>query len=347
MEELDSEKGMVISEMIKENYNIKKREDWSDNDCFKIDDFIMKDSTTGEFINTLNYLDYHPKERFEDDSIAVFDKGSGEVRGVMIAARIGKDIIESYPGTTFAGPIVDRASKLDVIETAMEMMLGYYESKYQEIRIKKIPDYYTKQPFNMIDYILLNRGYAYGMSALTNVIDLGNVKIKEDIWELFDSKKRNHTKKAIKEHMFVFSEGEIQEDAWANMNRNLKNKFNSKTTHTFEEIQELSRRCPEYIKAYYVNTEAGDYAAFALVYLFKNVFHTQYLDMDYKYTGRYPNLLLVYEMIKIAKEKGYEYFSFGASTESGGEILNRGLYNYKIGYGGGDVLLPVYIKHMS
>lgn len=41
---------------------------------------------------------------------------------------------------------------------------------------------------------------------------------------------------------------------------------------------------------------------------------------------------------------GYCYFSFGASTEQEGEILNQGLYHYKAGYGGGDILLPVYTK---
>ena len=330
--------------MVKENYMIKKRKDWTAQDCMKIDSFIMKGSTTGEFINTLNYLNYHPEGRFEDDSIAVFDNGCGEVRGVLVAAKTGINTVESYPGTTFAGPVIDRTSNLDVIETVMDMMLGYYEAKYKEIKIHKIPDYYTEQPFYMIDYILLNREYSYGMSALANIIDLRNIQTEDDIWKLFYSKKRNKTRKVMKEQIFVFTEGKVREDVWTNINKNLESKYNTKTTHSFEEIQELINRCPENIKAYYVNTDVGEYAAFAMVFLFKNVFHTQYLDMDYKYASKCPNQMLVFELIRIAKTMRYTYFSFGASTEKRGKILNRGLYNYKIGYGGGDVILPVYVK---
>lgn len=333
--------------MIKENYLIKKREDWTAQDCIKIDNFIMKGSTTGEFINTLNYLNYHPEGRFEDDSIAVFDNGCGEIRGVLVAAKTGINMVESYPGTTFAGPVIDRTSNLDVIETVMDMILEYYESKYKKIKIKRIPDYYTGQPFHLIDYILLRRGYVYGISALANIVDLRNVKTEEDIWKLFSPRKRNQTRKVMKEQVLVFSEGGVRQNVWANMNQNLKSKYDTKTTHTFDEIQELLKRCPEHMKAYYVDTVDGECAAFALGYLYKNVFHTQYLDMDYRYAGKCPNQMLIFELMRIARRMGYTYFSFGASTENGGEILNRGLYNYKMGYGGGDVVLPVYVKESA
>ena len=53
---------------------------------------------------------------------------------------------------------------------------------------------------------------------------------------------------------------------------------------------------------------------------------------------------MIKELIKTARELGYRYFSFGASTEDGGDILNYGLYEYKAEYGGGDIILPVYTK---
>lgn len=332
--------------ILSDKYEIIQKKDLTEKQIIRADAFIMKDSTTGEFINTFNYLEYHPAERFQDDSIAVIDRGSGEIRGIMIAAYDG-DYVTSYPGTTFAGPVVDRAAKLEVTEAVLDKMLSYYESKYHEIKVKKIPEYYTLQPFHLIDYIFLQRGYVYGMSALANIICIDGVHSEDDILALFHSKRRNQVRKVVKEKGFILSaEDNIRENVWKNLNNNLQSKFRTGTTHTLEEIRELKRRCPNQIKAYYVDTKEGEYGAFAIVFLFKNVFHTQYLDVNYTYAGQYPNLLLILKLIEKAREIGYRYLSFGASTEDGGDVLNRGLYNYKAEYGGGDILLPVYTKTM-
>lgn len=330
-----------------DNLEIKQKSDLTEKQTDKADAFIMKDSTTGEFINTFRYLDYHPEGRFQDDSIVVYDKGSGEVRGVMMAARGDNDSIVSYPGTTFAGPIVDRTAKLEVTEAVLDSMLGYYESRYREVRIKKQPEYYAAQPFHLLDYILLRRGYTYGMSALANIICIDRLETEEDILALFHAKRRNQVRKVMKEGQFMFAAQEgIKETVWENMNENLQNKFGAKTTHTLEEIRDLQSRFPDNVKAFYADTADGTYGAFALCYLFKNVFHTQYLDVNYEYAGQYPNLLLILKLIQEACGMGYRYFSFGASTEDAGEVLNRGLYSYKAEYGGGDILLPVYTKQL-
>lgn len=331
-----------------EKYELKQLKDLSEKQLIRVDEFIMKDSANGEFINTSFYLGYHPAGRFQDDSVAVLDQGSGEVRGVMMAAADGSGGVVSHPGTTFAGPIVDRTAKAEVIEIVMDKMLAYYESRYAEVIIKKTPDYYTGQPFHLIDYILLRRGYTFGMSALANIIDIDGIDSEDAILSLFHSKRRNQVKKVISEHNFVFSaEEEIREAVWNNMNENLHNKFDAKTTHTLAEIRELKRRWPKQIKTYYVDTPEGEYGAFSLAFLFKNVFHTQYLDVNYEYARQYPNLLLIKELIQIARDLGYRYFSFGASTEDGGSVLNYGLYEYKAEYGGGDILLPVYVRRKA
>ena len=101
---------------------------------------------------------------------------------------------------------------------------------------------------------------------------------------------------------------------------------------------------PEYIVPYEARTKEGEYAAFALVYQFKHVFHTQYLDVNYRFTGEYPNLYLVHNLLIEAVRQGCRMFSFGASTEDGGNYLNEGLFAYKAGYGGGSILLPSYTK---
>ncbi len=330
-----------------EKLKIIKRSEYTDKEKIRIDKFIFSENTNGEFINSLNFLEYHPEERFVDDSIAILDAGSGTVRGLMMAAQIPDKpgIVISHPGTTFAGPVIDRKLKIEESWAVLEMLFSYYEEKYNEIQVKTIPQCYTKQPYGIIDYFLLKRGYKYEMSSLSNIINISDINTEEDILNMFSAKRRNQVKKVCRSNKFIYEmKNTIIKDAWKNLENNLINKFNSKPTHTYNEIVNLQLKCHKNIKPYYVFDFDGKYAAFGLSFNFKNIFHTQYLDVNYKYSGEYPNLLLIMKMIKEAVNNKYDYFSFGASTEDSGRILNEGLYNYKKEYGGGEIILPFYIK---
>ena len=321
--------------MEKEKIELIQIEMLTEKERNSVDAFLLSPNTNGEFINSLGYLAYHPRERFTEDSVVVRDVASKTVRGVMLATIDPENPkrVVSHMGTTFAGPILDQKLSIEGIETVLDLLMNYYEQRYEEIILKTTPPCYTAQPFDSIGYFLLRRGYTFGMTALANVIDLTQLHTEVDILQLFDAKKRNQTKKALKNESFIFGTSPcIRSEVWDQMNENLYHK----------EICDLARRVPERIQAFYVDTSDGDYGAFALVYKFKNVYHTQYLDTNYHYTGEYPNLLLVLRLIEQAMKEGYRYFSFGASTEAGGNIMNTGLYNYKSGYGGGDILLPKY-----
>lgn len=328
---------------------LKKHSELSDKEKKLVDNFILEECTNGEFINTLEFLEYHPKGKFNDDTVVLMDSESRSVRSLMVACTLpGKDdVLISHAGTTFAGPIINRKHSINNISEYLQVVLDYYESRYKRIELRLPPVVFGKQPFGTVEYILLKRGYIKGMKGLSNIIDISGIKNVDDILKTFYAKRRNQVKKVLKNNMFCLRESaEIQQNVWENMNLNLDRKFQSKTTHTLNEIRDLKNRFPKQISAYYVDTHDGDYGAFCLAFKFKNVFHTQYLDTNYNYTGQYPNLFLITRLIEIARSEGYSYFSFGASTENNGEYLNEGLYSYKADYGGGDVILPVFVKTM-
>jgi len=68
--------------------------------------------------------------------------------------------------------------------------------------------------------------------------------------------------------------------------------------------------------------------------------------LNYELRNEYPNLYLIHNLIKMAINEGYRFFSFGASTENEGNILNEGLFNFKNQFGGGSILLPKYTKKL-
>lgn len=312
----------------------------------KIDEFILDDNTNGEFINTIAYLSYHPEDRFFDESIVVMDMDSGVIKSVMMAASDNsKETILSHPGTTFSGLIVSRKSKISEINEILHLIENYYCKKYKRIILKMPPSIYSSQPNEELYYTFMKNNYSYGYTGLSNIIDLSMIDNEDKLWKNYTSKKRNQVRKPFKKNEFSFIEvDKIDELVWFGMNENLRDKFNSKTTHTFSEICDLKARYPKNIVPFMVKNNKDEYGAFGLIYKLKNVFHTQYLDMNYNLSSEYPNLFLVHNLIKEAIKDKYRYFSFGASTENGGEYLNESLFAYKDGYGGGSILLPKFTK---
>lgn len=314
----------------------------------RADEFVLSEQTNGEFINSVRYLCYHPESRFEDDSIIVLNQENKEVLGVMMAARIpgNAHAIISHPGTTFSGPILNHKAGIESNFAILQFMLDYYESRYQTVEIRLRPTAYDSQPMEYIPFYLLNRGYQCGMTALANVLRIEKAESSDVQLRSYDAKRRNQVKKVIKEDRYVFlSESGIREEYWANLNQNLQSKYGTSSTHTYGEISYLQELYSDRIQTFSTRRSSGEYGAFALVYRFKNVFHTQYLDMNYAYSSEYPHLYLIHNLIRLAHEEGYSVFSFGGSTEERGAYLNKGLYDYKDGYGGGSILLPVYTKH--
>ncbi len=316
----------------------------------KIDQFIMDYNGNGEFINTIKYLSYHSEDRFTDDSIIIKDFDSGNMKGVIMAAskKDEEKKIISHPGTTFAGVVLNRKIKVDEMDKLLDLALLYYSRYYEHIELKLSPAMYSAQPNQILEYMLLKKGFKYEFNALANIIDLSKIKKESEIFNLYNSKRRNQVNKVIKENKYCFRNADIiNSSIWESMNHNINDKFRSQTTHSYEEITKLKDKFQCYIFPYETNRNDNEYGAFALVYKFKNVFHTQYLDMNYKVSRDYPNLLLIHELIKVATQEGYKYFSFGASTENSGGYLNEGLYHYKSGFGGGEILFPVYKKELK
>lgn len=314
----------------------------------QLEAFNRVEENGGEFINSPLYLSYHIPGRFQDDSILVYDIDCGEIRGSLMAAKDPQNPnkIISHPGTTFAGPVISQKRSIQDRQLLLEMLLNYYETKYNEIELRTRPSIYSRQPDELTEFLLLKRGYRQEAASLSNVIRLDGLK-KNDVFMLYKTKRRNHVNKSIKEELFQFrEERNVDASIWSSLSDNLKAKFQTCPTHSLDEIQHLKDMFPEEIRSYSVYRKTGEYGAFALVYHFKQVCHTQYLDMNYQLSSEYPNLFLIHHLIQTAIENNFSYFSFGASTESGGASINQGLFTYKAEFGGGEIILPKFVKNL-
>ncbi|WP_253688010.1 hypothetical protein [Treponema sp. OMZ 792] len=86
------------------------------------DDFVLNKSVNGIFLQSRKFLNYHPKERFEDCSLLILIKNN--LAAVIPACKDPKDVscFFSHKGSTYGGIIIDKkhycgAALLEIIET--------------------------------------------------------------------------------------------------------------------------------------------------------------------------------------------------------------------------------------
>lgn len=299
------------------------------------DAFVLENSINGTFLQTRNFLLYHPLESFEDHSLVVY-KGTAII-AVIPACEIMKDdkkIFFSHKGSTYGGIVISSFFyDIDHVGSIIETLLEYLSFHgFNHVVLKNTPDIFCKKSMELLTYFL----YMYGFDhycELSSYINLETCPI--DIISSFSSSKRRDYKYSEKNYLLLKklqSKNEIR--VFYNVLQNNLKKYNSEPVHSLQELIDFKECRLKDIVDFYAIFFEENIVAESMVFKFeKIVFHTQYLASDQAFLKLYPMNFLITQMIWVAKIEGFKYFSFGISTENHGSILNYGLARFKEGYG--------------
>ena len=123
------------------------------------DRFVMHESGNGTFLQTRNFLNYHPAGRFTDASLMVYNEHGGLGAVVPAALRLNgaTRIFRSHPGSTFGGPVLrstyNSAAKSIGILQAVE---DYIATRYDAADFRPTPDL-----FNGVENVALQYAFTY------------------------------------------------------------------------------------------------------------------------------------------------------------------------------------------
>lgn len=312
----------------------------------KWDKFVMLDSVNGTFLQTRNFLNYHGN-RYKDASLLVY-KGTNTIVAVIPACVIWdgeKRIYSSHAGSTFGGIVIgEQFNNIEHIEKIIDVLEEFFrEQGYQEVRFRCTGEIFAKGNTVLLQYFLYQKGYV-SYEELNCFIDFK--QYHEDIVSNFSAGKRRDYKYALKYNMEFRKIDTIQGIAefYRILCANLE-KYHTKPVHTLEELVEFSEKRLAHIVEFYGVYIKDSIIAGSMVFKFeKRVFHTQYLAADQGYLKFYPMNFLDEQLISLAKEEGFRYFSFGISTEDKGKILNKSLAKFKEGFGTQFGINRTYVK---
>lgn len=282
-------------------YNSSDRADWNS--------FVEK-SKNSTFLFNRAYVDYH-QDRFKDHSLLVYS--DNKLSGLFIANE-KDDRIESHGGLTYGGLILDPTSKLEqVLQYFCHITKYYHSNGFKSILYKSVPSYFAAMPSNEDLYALFLLNASLVKREASMVIDLA--------WPFKEKSQKSFNAVQSKDPEQFWNEVLIP---------NLNERYSAEPVHSLSEMKLLMERFPKNIELFEVR--GPQLTAGAVVYVTPTVAHLQYISSNQLgRTSDASSALIDYLVKEIYAAK--KYFSLGTSNTNAGRSLNKGLLNWKEGFG--------------
>jgi|SRR5882672_3035350 len=286
------------------------------------------------FLHTRRFLSYH-LDRFADLSLIVEDEGRWV--GILPAAKHPQDdaCVVSHPGITYGGLLHDGSLRGERMLTAIETTVQYYASRgSRRLVYKPVPHIYHRVPAQDDLYALFRLNAVRSRCDLSCAVDLAH--------RLAASERRKRSRRKAERAGTSVSEGSHHAIAfWSVLKENLAREHRAAPAHTLDEIALLMERFPENIRIVAAELD-GKLEAGVVLFVTEMTHHAQYIassERGYKACA----LDAVFEhCIAAGQSAGARWFDFGTSNESGGRVLNEGLYRFKSEFGSGGIVHEFY-----
>lgn len=301
-------------------------------------DAFLKDCPTATFLHSRRFLAYHGS-RFVDRSLLLFDNNQ-KLYAVMPAAIDpgNSRCVVSHPGATYGGLLLGR-KKAGIEHLDLLQIVGAFlaENGFDTLIYKGVPQH-LHTPVSQADLYALWRHDAQLIRRdLWNVVDLSLPPAP-------DENRRRHVRRAQKNGVVV-----VQSDSGSDYERFypvlidcLSRQHSAAPVHSLADMQTLQRLFSDKIRLWLALDQSGEVLAGEWIFMFDHVHHGQYGAATQAGRQTAAQDLLLHSIIDAARQQGTRYFSFGASTEQQGKMLNEGLYRYKAGFGPGSVVQDFY-----
>lgn len=294
-------------------YNEEQKNIWNE---------FINSSKNGIFMFNRDFMDYH-SDRFIDNSLMFYDDNDNLI--ALLPANLKDNILYSHQGLTYGSFIVNKDMKQHKMLDCFECLKQYMQdNNIHKLIYKTIPHIYHLLPSEEDLYGLFrNSATLLKVEPSTTILLSNPCKMP---------KGRKAQISRAKREGVIIEESTDFINFIALENQILKKHHNTKAVHTGEELILLNSRFPENIKLY-VAKYNNEIIAGAVLFIYENVVHTQYLAADEKAREIGALDLVINELVNYYKNSK-KYFDFGISTEQNGEYLNEGLVSQKEGFGG-------------
>lgn len=339
------------------NMYVKEFENSTSN-LVEFDNFI-DNSINGTVFHKKAFLNYHPQDRFNDNTLQFFKKG--KLIALFPAAKMvhsdGKTTLKSHPGSSYGGLVIEKNMGIASTFELIDALIEYAQSKDFDFIEFRLPEkiFYNSNLDN-IDFCLLHRGFYREAEELSNCIELTQFKdldfdkfvTKFRADSLYPSKNkvdRNYRHSLSYNLTADFTKDKNDIEQFYQVLTQTLTKFNTKPVHTLSELNKILDTFSDthiFVVKFNDKVIAGQF----LLKVNNNGYHMFYNAMDYEYQNMRPANFGMLQLIYKLSQNGEKYYNLGISTEKGGKFINYGLFDFKESFNSEGILRTYWKKEL-
>ncbi|OOG71462.1 GNAT family N-acetyltransferase [Algoriphagus sp. A40] len=301
----------------------------------KWDDFVLK-SINGTFLHSRSFFDHNPRN-FEDDNSYLFVKGNSVVAVIPCNLYIknNRKILYSSRRATYGGFVVgDEIGTQEAVEMVKLLKVEAAILGVHEIIIRNPFRVFSSNLCDETDYAMWYHGFQILSRELETAIKLGDYA---EVSNAFSSSTKRNIKRGRQN--LLLKESNDYEAYWEVLTKNLFERHALLPTHSYSEFIQLIKSVgSEKIKLFVACVDDKIVAGIILFIPNQNAVHAQYICSDSEFQELRPLNAVIDEIIKWACSQKYQYLNLGTSNFDAGRGINEGLFRFKEGFGGRNVL---------
>jgi hypothetical protein len=291
---------------------------------------FVANAKNATFLFHRDFMEYH-QDRFNDFSLLIFD--SKEKLVAILPANILENEVFSHQGLTYGGLVILPKTYfndyLNIFKTILKFL---FQNNIITLFYKEVPSFFNTYFSDEFHYIIFQAKGKLIKKEIFSVIDLKK--------EFSFNKGRNLILKKNLKEQYQIKNNDNPDNFWNKILQPLlTEKYQTKPTHSLEEIKKLMQLFSHEILLYEV-WEQEELKAGTVLFISKNVVHCQYISKKIEKNNYALDYLFQYLIFD--RFKDFDYFDFGTSHQENGSKINNGLLFWKESFGAKSVVQNYY-----
>jgi predicted N-acyltransferase len=293
-------------------------------------DQFVSSGNNGTLFHLRKFLNYHPKDRFQDHSILIEKKQN--LFSVLPAAELivdGNRILVSHPGSTVGSFVVpENLSIADAMSMSEALVTYVKENNFSGIRITLPPTLYQRRLSNYMDFSFFKQGFTYSKRDVTSILFLEDSLDKN--LAKFKSSHLRAVRNAQEKGVNVRQSNDF-DSFYHILEQNLKIRHGVSPTHTLAELKNIHALFPDRVNLFAAFVKDVMVAGVVNFVVNDHVVLAFYISHDEAYQEFRAVNLLFYSIFDWAIQQGFRIYDFGTFTVN--EEPNMGLGRFKENFG--------------
>jgi hypothetical protein len=292
-------------------------------------------SNNGTIFHDLDFLAYHPPERFNTHHLMFYT--SGKLIALLPAAIVydqdGSGFLKSPYGASVGGMVLPRGIRAaETLDLVAQLQSYVVDLGLDGIEMHIGPNLYLHQPNHFIDFSLMAKGFRLVKRWLLHIVPLQGLNA-DLVGELFSKSKRYDVRAGLKKGLRPREVDAEGVDAFYDLLLETHSRHGKSATHQKHEIVDLFQRVPGRLRLFLCGHGESEIAGILIFMLNRAIAYTFYICSSHKHRSLCGPAVLIAHILQLLAEEGVKYLDLGPSTFDDLR-LNADLAFFKEGVGG-------------